>query len=254
MRYAIFSDVHAYPPALERVLEDAEAQRADMKICLGDVVGYGPDPAGAIALCREACDVIIAGNHDAAVSGRINSRSFNPRARNAVNWHRSRLSDADIEWLAMLPMIDVREDFIAVHGEIHRRGKRIAAGFGYVLEAFGASSVFMALPLEIELVFIGHTHVTDVWSFGGRVVARDFVREPGERYIVNVGAVGYPRFQRETSYVIYDSDERSVTFRHIPFDFVGYARAMDEQGVESPLWVADYLNARAAGRDRRKMA
>ncbi len=248
MRYAIFSDVHAYPPALEKVLADAEAQRVDMKICLGDVVGYGPDPAGAIALCREACDVVVAGNHDAAVSGRINSMVFNPRAREAVNWHRSRLSDADIEWLAALPMSDVREDFIAVHGEVHRREKRLVAGFGYVIEAFGASKVFMSLPLDIDLVFIGHTHVTDVWSFGGRLPARDLVREPGRRYIVNAGAVGYPRFQRETSYVVYDSDEGRVSFRHIPFDFEDYARAMESQGVEPPIWVASFLGARGAGK------
>ena len=244
MRYAIFSDVHAYPPALERVLEDAEAQRADMKICLGDVVGYGPDPAGAVALCRETCDVVVAGNHDAAVSGRINSSAFNPRAREAVNWHRDMLSEGDFEWLAELPMSDVREDFIAVHGEVHQRGGRLAAGFGYVIEPFGASRVFMALPPEINMVFIGHTHVTDVWTLGGRVPARDFVRRPGGRYIVNVGAVGYPRFQRETTYVIYDSDEGVVTFRRVPFDFADYARAMEELGAEPPLWVADYLEGR----------
>ncbi len=236
MRYAIFSDVHAYPPALENVLADAEEQRVDMRICLGDVVGYGPDPAGAVALCRDACDVVLAGNHDAAVSGRISSSAFNPRAREAVNWHRGMLSEADVEWLAALPMSDVREDFIAVHGEVHQRNGHLAAGFGYVIEAFGASRVFMALPRGIDLVFIGHTHVTDVWSLGGRVPARDFARTPGRRYIVNVGAVGYPRFQRETTYVIYDSDEGVVAFRRIPFAFDDYSRAMEEQGAEPPLW------------------
>ncbi|MBR1587788.1 MAG: metallophosphoesterase family protein [Kiritimatiellae bacterium] len=242
--------MHAYPPALERVLEDAEAQRADMKVCLGDVVGYGPDPAGAVALCREACDVVVAGNHDAAVSGRIDSRAFNPRARQAVDWHRDMLSEADIEWLAELPMSDVREDFISVHGEVHRRDGRLAAGFGYVIEAFGASRMFMALPVAIGLVFAGHTHVTDVWSLGGRMAARDFARKPGERYIVNVGAVGYPRFQRETTYVIYDSDCGRVDFRRIPFDFADYARAMEGQGAEPPLWVAGRI-AQAAGGHRR---
>ena len=62
MRYAIFSDVHAYPPALEKVLADAETQRADVNICLGDVVGYGPDPVGAVSLCRAACDAVVADN------------------------------------------------------------------------------------------------------------------------------------------------------------------------------------------------
>ena len=246
MRYAIFSDVHAYPPALEKVLADAETQRADVNICLGDVVGYGPDPVGAVSLCRAACDAVVAGNHDAAVAQRIDARAFIARAQEAVNWHRSKLSKADIEWLEGLPMSDVREDFVAVHGELHQRDGRLAAGFGYVLEAFGADTVFAALPPEIELVFIGHTHVADVWTQRGRGMVRqamptDFVRTPGTRYIVNVGAVGYPRFERETTYVIYDSGTGRVSFRHLPFDFRGYAEAMDAQGVEPPVWVADHL-------------
>ena len=250
MRYAIFSDVHAYPLALERVLADAEAQRAELRICLGDVVGYGPDPAGAIALCRKSCDVVVAGNHDAAVARRIDSSTFIPRAQEAVNWHRSKISEDDIDWLAKLPMSDMREDFISVHGELHTRDGHLAAGFGYVLEAFGASTVFMAVPPEIGLVFVGHTHVADVWTQGGREMTGDFVREPGERYIVNVGAVGYPRFERESTYVIYDSDEGRVTFRHLPFDFEGYAEAMDAQGVEPPTWVADSIRAGSAAKGR----
>lgn len=249
MRYAVFSDVHAYPPALEKVLADADAQRADVKICLGDVVGYGPDPVGAVSLCKTVCDAVVVGNHDAAVARRIDARAFIARAQEAVNWHRGKLSAADIEWLAGLPMSEVREDFVAVHGELHLRDGHLAAGFGYVLEAFGADTVFAALPPEIGIVFIGHTHVADVWMQRGPGMVRqampaDFVRTPGTRYIVNVGAVGYPRFERETTYVIYDSASGTVSFRHLPFDFDDYARAMGAQGVEPPAWVADHLSGK----------
>ena len=249
MRYAVFSDVHAYPPALEKVLADAEEQQAEVKICLGDVVGYGPDPVGAVALCRKACDVVVAGNHDAAVTRRIDASTFIARAQEAVNWHRGRLSDEEVGWLAELPLSERREDFVAVHGELHLRGGRLAAGFGYVLDMFGAEAVFAALPPEIGLVFVGHTHVTDAWAQRGTGTTRqvpptDFVLAPSTRYVVNVGAVGYPRFERKTTYVIYDSDTRRVTFRHIPFDFEDYARAMEAQGVVPPLWVADQLRAR----------
>ena len=246
MRYAIFSDVHAYPPALERVLADAEEQRADLRICLGDVVGYGPDPVGAVSLCRKASHSVVAGNHDAAVARRIDASTFIPRAQEAVNWHRGKLSSADIEWLSGLPMSDVREDFVAVHGELHLRGGHLAAGFGYVLDAFGAETVFLALPPDIGLVFVGHTHVADVWSQSASGMVRqlppsDFTLEPGTRYIVNVGAVGYPRFERETTYVVYDSDARRIAFRHIHFDFADYAEAMRAQGVEPPVWVVGQL-------------
>ena len=175
---------------------------------------------------------------------RIDTSAFIPRAQEAVNWHRGKLSDADIGWLARLPMSVMREeeDFIAVHGELHLREGHLAAGFGYVLDMFSAEMVFEALPPGKALVFVGHTHVADVWTQYGlgmtcQVTPIGFKRVADSRYIVNVGAVGYPRFERETTYVIYDSDEGRIDFRHIPFDFADYAKAMSEQGIEPPIWV-----------------
>ena len=69
MKYAIISDIHANPPALERVLADAERCGAKEVVCAGDVVGYGPDPAGAIRILRERGIPTVRGNHDAAVAG-----------------------------------------------------------------------------------------------------------------------------------------------------------------------------------------
>ncbi len=246
VRYAIFSDVHAYPKALEKVLAERTVRRADMRVCLGDVVGYGPDPAGAVALCREACDVVIAGNHDAAVAGRIDARSFIPRAQEAVSLHRNMLDEEAISWLAELPMSDLREDFIAIHGEVHQRDGRLAAGFGYVMHGIDAERVFSALPAEISLVFVGHTHAMDVWEQDSQGLIRqlppsDFRRRKDRRYIVNVGAVGYPRFERETTYVVYDSSKRTVSFRRLAFDFEDYFEAMKRHGIDPPIWLIEHL-------------
>jgi predicted phosphodiesterase len=246
VRYAIFSDVHAYPKALETVLAEQAVQKADMRICLGDVVGYGPDPAGAVALCREACDVVTAGNHDAAVAGRIDSRSFIPRAQEAVARHRDMLDEDALVWLADLPMSDLREDFIAIHGEVHQRDGRLAAGFGYVIHGIDAERVFLALPAEVSLAFVGHTHAMDVWEQDSQGLIRqlppsDFRLRKDRRYIVNVGAVGYPRFERETTYVMYDSAKRSVAFKHLQFDFTDYLKAMKLRGIDPPVWLIDHL-------------
>ena len=73
MKYAIISDIHANPPALERVLADAERCGAEKVVCAGDVVGYGPDPAGAIRILRERGIECAMGNHDAAVAGWCNT-------------------------------------------------------------------------------------------------------------------------------------------------------------------------------------
>ena len=76
MRYAIISDIHANLEALERVLADAKSCGAERIICLGDVVGYGPRPAETLARVRSACAAIVAGNHDDAVSGRMDASDF----------------------------------------------------------------------------------------------------------------------------------------------------------------------------------
>ena len=246
MRYAVFSDVHAYPQALEKVLSDAESQNVDSRICLGDVVGYGPDPVGAVKLCREACDTVIAGNHDAAVTRQISTVFFIPRAQKAVARHRKMLDGKDIEWLSSLPMCMLKDGFAAAHGEFHRHWREAEAGFGYVISESDAKRTLDALPPDVQLVFVGHTHAACVWCMDGDKVRfmapADFSVKAGARYVVNVGAVGYPRHHLETNYVIYDSEAHTVAFRHIPFDFDDYCRRLDEAGIDYPLWLTDYLH------------
>ena len=248
MRFALLSDVHAYPPALERVLKDAAQQQVDRFICLGDVVGYGPDPVGAVKLCKECCDIVLAGNHDAAVARQISTMFFIPRAQEAVARHRSLLSAEDVEWLSGLPMSVWDSRFVVAHGELHWRGDQAEAGFGYVLSEGDAMRTLSAIPAETPLVFVGHTHAACVWRKKAEgsphlLYPEDFSVDSGTRYVVNVGAVGYPRSQFETSYVIFDSDARTVSFRHIPFDFRDYCNQMQRAGVELPLWLVDYLRS-----------
>lgn len=246
MRYALLSDIHAYPPALERVLADTALQKVDRRLCLGDVVGYGPDPVGAVRLCRESCDIVLAGNHDAAVARQISTMFFIPRAQEAVSRHRDLLAEEELSWLAELPLSVVGNGFVAAHGEFHRRGRQMEAGFGYVISGGDARRALEALPPKIQVVFVGHTHAACVWrkNVDGEpdlLPPEDFSLEPSVRYVVNVGAVGYPRSQFETNYVIFDSEARTVTFRHIPFDFEDYCGQLQEAGVEPPPWLTDRL-------------
>ena len=97
MKYAIISDIHANVTALECVFADARANGAEKIVCLGDVVGYGPLPAEAVALVRRECFIVLAGNHDDAVSGRGDSSTFIDLAKEAVERHRAALSDEDEE-------------------------------------------------------------------------------------------------------------------------------------------------------------
>lgn len=218
MRYAIFSDVHANLAALERVLRDAQDCGAERFVCLGDVVGYGPMPVEALSRVRSVAHLVLAGNHDDAVSGRMDADDFIDLAGEAVLRHRSALSGSDITYLKSLPRTAEIEDAALAHGEFTD-----PAAFNYMDSPEVAAANFEAV--HANLMFVGHTHVPEMFIVGAsgtvhRLPPQDFVREDGKRYIVNVGSVGYPRECNGScmsSYVIYDTSDMSVRFRFLPF-------------------------------------
>lgn len=218
MRYAVISDVHANLEALERVLADARACGAEKVVCLGDVVGYGPRPAECVARVRSACAVVLAGNHDDAVSGRMDASGFIDLAGDAVRRHREALSPDAISYLASLPYTCELDGAVASHGDVVDPPK-----FYYVEKEEDAAANFEAA--DSPLVFVGHTHEPCIFHTGRsgaiyRDEAQDFALEEGKRYIVNPGSVGYPREKDGkcmSSYAIYDSAERTVRFRFLPF-------------------------------------
>ena len=214
MIYAIVSDIHANLDALDRVLADARACGAERVVCLGDVVGYGPRPAEAVARVREACAATVAGNHDDAVSGRMDAADFIDLAGDAVRRHRDALSPDALAWLAALPYSASIEGAALAHGDATDPAK-----FYYVESEDDARANFEAT--DAQLLFVGHTHVPCVFLTGAsgavyRITAQDFTLEDGKRYIVNPGSVGYPREtdgKCMSSYVIYDSAEKTVCSR-----------------------------------------
>ena len=218
MRYAIVSDIHANVEALRRVLADARRNGAARVICLGDVVGYGPQPTEALALVRAVAALTLAGNHDDAVSGRGRADAFNGLAADAVTRHREALSSADLAWLKALPHVGAIEGAIVAHGDFVD-----PPAFYYVDDAEGAAANFAAT--DAQLMFVGHTHVPALAVVGDSGTVhltgpQDFTLEPNKRYIVNPGSVGYPREANGTcqsSYVLYDSVARTVEFRFLPF-------------------------------------
>lgn len=218
MIYAIISDIHANENALRRVLRDAKSQGAERIICLGDVVGYGPAPAETVSIVRKANMLVLTGNHDAAVAGHMDVSGFNEIAADAIARHREVLSSEDMEWLGSLGHVYEGEGFIAAHGDFTS-----PESFCYISNDEDAAANFAAT--SSQLMFVGHTHVPQISLTGnsGKVYTlepQDFTLEDGKRYIVNPGSVGYPRENDGkclSSYVIYDSTNRSVFFRFLPF-------------------------------------
>jgi len=221
MKWAIISDVHANPYALRKVLEDAGRMGAVAFACLGDTVGYGPEPGPALRKVREICaGHAVAGNNDAAVCRKMRTENFAGLAADAVRRHRGELSRDDIAYLAGLPYT-MRLDGCAIcaHGDIFDPEK-----FYYIETAEDAAANFA--KMDCPVLFVGHTHVPKVFvqDAEGRIAEEQpgsFALREGCRYIVNAGSVGYPKQQNGTcqsTYVLYDQEKRTVEYRAIPFD------------------------------------
>ena len=104
MRYAILGDIHSNLEALEAALKALRSLRIDQYVQVGDIVGYGADPGPCIQAMRDIHAIVVAGNHDWAVIGKLDTAYFNPYARAAVEWTRTILSQDDRHYLERLPL------------------------------------------------------------------------------------------------------------------------------------------------------
>lgn len=244
MLYAILSDIHANLEALDAALADAVHFGAERIIVLGDIVGYGPEPAKTLARVRAVSSLVIAGNHDDAVSGRKDASNFIALAGDAVQRHRTALSEEELLYLRQLPYTAKTDDAAFAHGDFWD-----PKSFRYVDSTNDAAASFAATTER--LLFVGHTHVPllHVLDSSGavhRLAPQDFELEDDKRYLVNVGSVGYPRQANEvceSTYVLYDSTARTVVYRRLPFA----VSSVMQRGAETPqprtrrafpLWIA----------------
>jgi predicted phosphodiesterase len=225
MRYAIISDIHANASALKTALTDIADMKVDRIICLGDCVGYGLEPSETLELLYRKAHVVLMGNHDAAVCGKLSTRFFSERAAHAVERHRQQISKTGIRWLERLPLIAEGKNFRCTHGDFSK-----PESFRYV---FSPEEAMPSWKSTTEAVlFVGHTHHPLVHVIGPSGVPHavdccDFECEDGKRYIINPGSIGAPRTDNARStYCIYDDKARTVEFRSLPFDFEAYVRAL----------------------------
>lgn len=208
MRIAILSDIHSNLEALRAVLASIDRQNVDRIHCLGDVVGYNADPAACVDLVRERCIRVVQGNHDAAVALEQDLAALPPDGRQAARHNRARLSDAQRDYLATLPMRTTVDGLTLVHATPDAPSDWLR------LTTYPAAKAQFD-HFDTAVCFIGHTHVPAVMADRLGVF---HVRE-GHRYLINVGSVGQPRDRNpNASFGIFDTEAFSYENIRVEYD------------------------------------
>jgi diadenosine tetraphosphatase ApaH/serine/threonine PP2A family protein phosphatase len=252
---AVISDIHANVSALRAVLADISARKIDRIICLGDTVGYGPDPLECVDLVRDKCAWALMGNHDFAVL--YEPTNFNQGAETAAYWTReqfdrepdekSRADRYDFLGKLRVRVVDQPPDLsfpiLAVHGSPRRPINE------YIFPDDPQNS-----PDKMESIFdrvtrvclVGHTHVPGVFTNEPDFYPPDelgtdrcYRWREGEKAVINVGSVGQPRdHDPRASYLILHPDR--AEFVRIAYDIDATANKM--RGIpQLPGWLIDRL-------------
>lgn len=230
-KIAIISDIHANLEAMNAVLDDIRQHNVDHIYCLGDVIGYGPNPVECLDEAFKICDFILLGNHEEAVL--TGAFGFNPTAKEAIDWTRSKLkprffsfSSAKARWekLKQFPLMSTEDEFLFVHGSPRDPTME------YILKS-DTDDLFGDVPEKIreifdqidKVCFVGHTHTPGIITEDSKWYSpQDFDNvwelKNGERIICNIGSVGQPRDKdNRACYITFTQHE--IFYHRISYDF-----------------------------------
>jgi diadenosine tetraphosphatase ApaH/serine/threonine PP2A family protein phosphatase len=243
MKLALLSDLQANARALEACLTHAQAQGANQWALLGDLVGYGPEPEAVVAQCQqmaEAGATVLRGNHDAmAVTPPV------PASRQGeftARWTHERLSEANRQWLASLPLTVRLESVMVVHASVNEPEQ-----WRYVEDEGSAARSLQAATdqyPEVRFVMGGHVHHQTLYYRGQGGQLMRFTPVPGvpipvpahRRWIATVGSVGQPRDgDTRAGYALLDLDRHQLTFWRVRYDHVAAAHAVRAAGLDEAL-------------------
>jgi predicted phosphodiesterase len=222
LRRAILSDIHGNLAALRAVLADAKQQGCEQFLCLGDIVGYGPEPQACVDEVAKF-DACILGNHDLAAL--FDPEGFSNAAEQAILWTRKQLETGDtpencrrrLAFLAKLPRVRREGQLMFVHGSVRNPINE----YVFPEDIYNRRKMEKLFSMVQRLTFQGHTHVPGVFTSDMRFLRPndiDFTyRLNDEKVMINVGSVGQPRDgDWRSCYVILD--DPTVTFRRVEYD------------------------------------
>jgi len=239
MRYLIVSDIHSNITALDAGLAAAEG-RWDKAICLGDLVGYGPDPNEVVDRVRSLDATTIRGNHDRVCCGLTDAEDFNPVARGAVTWTREQLRPENQQYLEALPAGPMNlNGMVLIHGAVRDEDEYVIAPGQALASLLEASS---------DLSFFGHTHLQGGFSFHDNQLAVIHPKygassglwplhvEKETRYLLNPGSVGQPRDgDARSAFIIADIDHQVIEYWRVPYEIRAVQQRMFRAGLHESL-------------------
>ena len=230
MRILVISDIHGNINALRTVITDAG--KVDTIWCLGDIVGYGPDPNECVDLLRELPELVcLLGNHDAAVANPAEVATFNPEARISIEWTIDQLRPDNFEYLSRLPNRVILDEVTLVHGSPR------SPTYEYLLDTYMATINFAYF--KTSFCFVGHTHLPVQFSMGNGLGYAELLipkerdtMQMVHRSILNPGSVGQPRDRDpRASYAIYEPEEQRWEYRRVAYNYKSVQTRMENYGL-----------------------
>ena len=236
-RFAVIADVHSNSSALQAVLNDIDANRIQQILVLGDLVGYGPDPAACIDQLRQRECLIVQGNHDYAASCGDTHRGFSKLATWSIDWTRENLDVSYLDWLGTLPPVHLQDDWMAVHGAPVDK----SYFFAYVYHMTYQSNLDWLVEHKLAIAFHGHSHLQMCYQRRGNLddknleMHQDLAKNRGT--LVCPGSVGQPRGgESRAEYAIYDSTTRQLEMKRVEYDISSTVDAMQRLQFPSQLY------------------
>ncbi|HBD10048.1 MAG TPA: metallophosphoesterase [Syntrophobacteraceae bacterium] len=231
MRLAVISDIHGNLEAFRQVLIDIDRSHIDQVLCLGDNIGYGPEPEAVVKLLRERHIPSVMGNHELGIKDPAIFHWFNSSAQASLLLTRQLISNDTLAFIANLPATHRLGDCLGVHGCPPDSVTR------YLFDVSVEELAVLFRDLPQRLTFVGHTHDLELICWDGLELTRQEL-SPGVvsiqqsyRYLVNVGSVGQPRDgNNNAKYVIYDDADNLLEVRYVSYDIATTADKIIQLG------------------------
>ena len=232
MRLAVISDIHANLEAFRQVLIDIGKSNIDNMICLGDNIGYGPDPEQVVAMIKAHNIQTVMGNHELAVIDKNYLSLFNPLARKSLLKTIDLLSEETMNFISGLEPFLIQYECRFVHGFPPNSATM------YLFQVSEDELLLTFKKMAERICFLGHTHRLEIIDFDGQIVShtplyrRIISLDRDHQYIINIGSVGQPRDGNSCAkYVIWDSLNNTIEVKFIPYDIASVVNKIIEAGL-----------------------